>query len=497
MLSASFYYFKNLTRSALLYVMLLCIAGLLYSMWSTASLDDTFTTYFYYGFIVVNLYFLLAATLLMSKPSAIQQFLERSIVQKQCAILGALFIINLLMVIGISIILLTLGQQVTPSHLLHFAIVFTLSNLLAATIGSFFSAVLPRIAALLVALLVYAFFIWHSLQNDSMISAFERMLTIYDDSMMRWENLLIGEVFDTSYIIDKLGIVLLIVMIISLLGCLKATFKKWQLLGGLLVILSIACLSGLLSMSDKQAQFFDDYTPTKKFATYYTITDYTMNVNLQKGIQNDVILQITAKKDAAKIPLQLSRYLTVDTVTVDGQAVPYHTSHDHLVIEHTLKQQQHAIVAITYHGQLHVQGDFGVPIVYTNDAINLLGAHFAWYPQNNQKTAFHYKVTVSDTTAPLYTNLHQVNTNHYEGKSNVFSFVSSPKYKRQSYQGIDYIVPKKYDVKIYAKSIKALVKESPGTNAHYQQVISTYWTEYDEEYMVMENNILFVDDIGN
>ncbi len=47
MLSASFYYFKNLTRSALLYVMLLCIAGLLYSMWSTASLDDTFTTYFY------------------------------------------------------------------------------------------------------------------------------------------------------------------------------------------------------------------------------------------------------------------------------------------------------------------------------------------------------------------------------------------------------------------------------------------------------------------
>lgn len=442
MLSASFYYFKNLTRSALLYVMILCIAGLLYSMWSTASLDDTFTTYFYYGFIVVNLYFLLAATLLMSKPSAIQQFLERSIVQKQCAILAALFIINLLMVIGISIILLTLGQQVTPSHLLHFAIVFTLSNLLAATIGSFFSALLPRIAALLVALLVYAFFIWHSLQNYSMISAFERMLTIYDDSMMRWENLLIGEVFDTSYIIDKLGIVLFIVMLVNLLGCLKAIFKKWQLLGGLLLILSIACLSGLLSMSDKQAQFFDDYTPTKKFATYYTITDYTMNVNLQKGIQNDVTLQITAKKDAAKIPLQLSRYLTVDTVTVDGQAVPYHTSHDHLIIEHTLKQQQHAIVAITYHGHLHVQGDFGVPIVYTNDAINLLGAHFAWYPQNNQKTAFHYKVTASNTTAPLYTNLHQVNTHHYEGKSTVFSFVSSPQYKRQSYQGIDYIVPK-------------------------------------------------------
>lgn len=241
MIKSSIYYSKVLIKNPLFVFFTLFI--FIYLFYTKDILNVSvfeFDKYFYYGFIISNLFFLITASIAMNKSYKILDFFERSIIKKQLTILlASMFVSVSISVIPIAFIMWfknnSIDSETTAMGILHFIILWILTNLLASTIGTSIGAIIKNSWSILVSLIFYSLFVWRSLSLKNMV--FQKTLNIFDDNIRVVANDLLGTVFNLQYFLDKLFVLLLILILISIVG-LFSNIKKRMFY----VVIALVCV---------------------------------------------------------------------------------------------------------------------------------------------------------------------------------------------------------------------------------------------------------------
>lgn len=503
MLRSTFYYSKVLLKNPLF---LFLIPFLIIMLFFTKEAFNTsifdFVKHFYYGFIIVNLFFLITTTTTMNKSFEIHNYLERNPLKKQCTVLlSSLWISVALLLIPILFIVYfqsnDLDFYIMMRGILHFSVLWILTNLLSATIGTTIGSIIKNMWASLIAIGSYSIFIWRSMSDEN--NAIQKMFNIYDDNLRIASNNILGIVFNVPYILDKLFIVLLISLFISFVGFYRQTKKRF-----LYLAIGLGCI-GLIGLNANylktSEQIFTSQYPDDVKSQAYKITSYDMDIDFSKKFKNQATLHLIIKKNINHIDLLLDQAFHIKKITINDLPVSYSFTNHKLILHTSQKKGDEVKMDITYDSHLFINSDVGVPTFYvTKQAINLPGNIFYWYPTipTMGKSQFTIK---TKSSIPLYTNLQQKTSTLYEGTTNSITFVAG-EYKKINYNGKEYIIPKVTDFRRFTENLDDMLQslskkeyskeELANLKAeNYQKIIVGFWPG-SEQYVFLNNNTLFV-----
>ncbi len=506
MLKSTFYYSKVLLKNPLFLFLIPFLIVMLFftkEAFSTSIFD--FVKHFYYGFIIVNLFFLITTTTTTNKDFEIHNYLERNPLKKQYTILLASFWINIVLLF-IPILFIVCFQSndsnfyIMMRGILHFSVLWILTNLLSATMGTTIGSILKNIWALPIAIVSYSIFIWRSMSDEN--NAIQKMFNIYDDNIRIVSNNILGVIFNVPYVLDKLFIVLLIFLFISFVGFYRQTKKRFLYLAiGLGCIGIIGLNANYLKTSE---QIFTSQYPDVK-AQSYKIISYDMDIDFSKNFKNQATLHLKIENNIDHIVLLLDQVFHIKKITINHLPVSYSFTNHKLILHTFQKKGDEVKIDILYDGHLFMNNDVGAPTFYvTKQAINLPGNIFYWYPTvpTIGKSQFTIK---TKSSIPLYTNLQQKTSSLYEGTTNSISFVAG-EYKKINHNGKAYIIPKVTDFHRFTENLDDMLqslskKEYPKEELanikaeNYQKVIVGFWPGY-ERYVFLNNDTLFVNGLN-
>ncbi|MBW6411649.1 hypothetical protein [Clostridium weizhouense] len=404
-----------------------------------------FSQVYCFGFICSNLFLLISSTYVMYKDYDILNLLENNILKKQLAIIITGFIISILTIlIPMLVIIIFRNKSFEYSFdlrgIINFCIVWNLSNLIASVIGSTIGCICRNIFAMLLSIIVYGLFIFE-LYNPS-TKVLYKLFNIFDDSTLMGGNYICGEIFNTLYYLDKVFIVLIAALILSISFIVNKNNKRLKY-----IIFIITIFLGMISIV-----YYNDInrstTTTIEYKdlvnTKYTIKSYDMNIDISNNIKNTTHINININDDSEEIVLLLDKLFKINKVSINNVDVNFEHEDNNLYIKHKFNKGTLVDIVIEYSGNVFVENDLGMSVYYvSNLAVNLPESTFSWYPKINNNYVIDFNVNIK-ANKQVYSNLNIIdkcdNVYKFQGKSlgvNVFS----GDYKEEFIDNCQYIIP--------------------------------------------------------
>lgn len=468
-----------------------------------------FVRLFFHGYICSNLFLLISTAWVISKRYESLVFLERDVLKKQWKLLFSAFIISSVVALLPMAAMLAFKNPLTDGSflwkgLVHFFILWTLSNMLAATIGTTIGILVQHRASILLSLLLYGYFLWKSINTT--ITYQQKLLNIFDDYMQVETNTMSGTIFNLNYFLDKLFLILLMLFLLLIT---YSVYRKKKTAYILLAVLALLAMKGVVIYGEKHVQKIRAY-PTAEFAHVpYAVQTYKMDLALTNRLKNTAELEMSFSSAGDAINLLLDDCFTIDSVKVNDSPVKYSHKNNLLKIDVPYRPNETKKIVVSYEGDVQLEDDLGVLTYYvTNDAVNLPGWLFAWYPAMPEPKPSYYDVRL-DASAKIYSNL-GIFTGETERKGETSSLsLFAGQYQTLTDNGVTYILPIDAHLDVFQSSLKGLINQAAKArhrtlsasdlqslqNRAYKTVIVGSWPNgLDDEGLRLVGDTLIVND---
>lgn len=403
-----------------------------------------FSQVFYFGFIASNLFFIVISTYITYKNYDILNFIEKSILEKQLAVIIASIIISTITSL-IPILIMIIFKSPNFQHIfvlkgiIHFFIIWTLSNLLACVVGSTIGTICKNGFSIILSFAFFALFIKYS--YGSYGSYIKQLFNIYDDFTFAGMNYICGRIFNTFYYLDKLFILLISLLILSINCFINKRIKKTYSTIFLILTLICTCINVHLSSIYKSSNL-TQYEPIKNIN--YIVESYDMDIKLDNKFKNAVNINLSINTNSNNLVMLLDDLFKIDELYVNGKLCEFHHDYNKLNIIHSFTKGDKVKISIKYEGNVNVATNLGAPVYYASKyASNLPISSFYWYPKASKTSLINFNVSIK-SSGSIYSNLdmHSFSNDIYtfRGKSSGLNIFSG-QYKKYYENNIEYIIP--------------------------------------------------------
>ncbi|KOC31255.1 hypothetical protein [Clostridium botulinum] len=488
------FYLKIMIKNPLFFISLFFNVFLLYKQSSALEFSMfEFSQVFYFGFICSNLFFLIISTYVTYKNYIILNFLEKNLLKKQISIILSSIIISTITSLIPILTMLILKNPIfqlkfVVTGVLHFFIIWILSNLLAATIGCFVGSICKNSTSMIISPFIYSLFAYHSYNSSS--SPLWKLFNIYDDFTMIDISNICGHLFNRAYYFDKLFVVLLALFIFSLICAFNKNIKR--LYSGLFVCFTAACIFiNVFFTFNHGSTYLKEYHSLEN--VNYTIESYNMNLKLKNTLENTVTINVKINKNSDNINMLFDDLFKVKALSINEVQSTFNHENNTLKIKHNCTKGDRLKILIKYTGGVDVVNDVGSPIYYVSKyATNLPITAFYWYPKTIQDSLIDFDISVNAYNS-IYSNLNLLNCsdNIYKFKGQSLGLnLFSGQYKKYILNNIEYIIPTSMDLKYFESYISDIIKDENNIknlskkqldfvkNHKYKKVICCIW-EYN------------------
>ncbi|MGN7408104.1 hypothetical protein [Sporosarcina sp. SAFN-010] len=436
------------------------------------------------------MFLLTSSTYLMQNQSVVLSYLEGDKLKKQYSLLVSSLILSIILsLVPISLILTLQNNLTQPMFLVkdisHFLIIWVLSSILAAVIGSSVSILMKNNFSYLVSFLIYGWFVWKS--RDLPVNPINRYLNIFDDNTYIMSNTISGPLFNMNYLLDKLFVILVIAFFISIVRIsvgvsLKKKFTNLSMslffLGFIIYLPYLNTISNAsTSVENKQSSNFT-----------YQITKYEMDLDLVNSLKNTAILTINFMEPTENIFLNLDDTFSIKSIEINNESTTFTHENNLVRIPSNYKRGDTILVTVQYEGTVELVNNLGFTTYYVSgNAVNLPGTFFDWYPTMENKNAVDFDITVN-SNADIYSNIDWTSTkkNKLIGTTTSLDLFAG-QYQQLQKDGVQYIIPISYNANEFVSdlqtSLKGLIESGNLSkddllnlkNKRYRQVIVTIW----------------------
>lgn len=501
-----YFYLKVSMKSSLFFLVLLAVIPLTLRINGTINISTFhFTKYSYLTFVCLNLFFLISSTLVLQRKLEIMDFFEKDTWKYICKIYISNFLImSIIGIFGIVMMLIFKNPFTSNEFLLmgiiHFLIIYYSSNLLSMSIGIGVAYLMKNQFAIVVSLIIFVLLLRlpYMIPPDNL---FGRLFNFYDDDTFFITNDLAGVLFNVSYFLDKIFIVLFILFFTLLIRFLIYRNKKILNIGILTILLIFALFVGINYTQNEKVHY--------KYPTLtengYKILSQKMNLELSNKLINENTLNIQVNGNTNIIHLLLDSIFDIKKVTLNDIPVDFTHKNNILEINGEFKEGTNISLKINYQENVNIVSNIGFNLFYVTPlSINLTGDSFYWYPRtSNMSNEDIYFEVYLKTKGNIFSNLPVVNSNNnyiINGKSSNISIFSG-QYKVLNVEGIEYIIPISYDINSIHTELKSIVDSNQLPeeiskvilDKSYKRLIIGVWTatDYNNFVKVQGDTLLF------
>lgn len=432
-------------KNPLFFISLLFNIFLIYKQHSALQVSMfEFVQVFYFGFIASNLFFLIISTYVMYKNYDIFNFIEKNVFKKQAAvIIGSIIISTVISLIPISVMIIFKNPNFQHIFVLkgivHFFIIWTLSNLLACVVGSTIGSLCKNGFSMILSFVFFGLFIKYS--YGSYGSYIKQLFNIYDDFTFAGMNYICGRIFNTFYYLDKLFILLISLLILSITCFINKTIKKTYSTIFLILTLLCTCINVHLSSIYKSSNL-TKYETIKNIN--YIVESYDMDIKLGNRFKNAANINLSVKTNSNNIVMLLDDLFKIDELYVNGKPCDFHHEHNKLNIIRSFTEGEKVHISVKYKGYVDVANNLGAPVYYVSKyATNLPISSFYWYPKTTETSLINFNVSIKASNS-IYSNLDMCSYSDslykFRGKSSGLNIFSG-QYKKYYENNIEYIIP--------------------------------------------------------
>lgn len=438
------FYVKVATKNALFVLTMLFVLFFTYNVYpSLQTAVNTFVSFYVFSMIGFHLFLITIATYVMQRnESDVLRYLERNPVKKQFQFLAASMIVSLAVaLVPVTLMVLLTNSLTSPAFLwkeiAHFVIIWLLSSLLAAVIGSSVSMLVKSKFAYVVSLVIYGLFVWMSFQLPT--TPLHRYMNPFDNNMYLRPNHLSGVLWNVDYVYDKIFLLLIVVLLLSFVAFSVSVSSKGKWTGLVTFVVALVSLwllpsfSPIAPVSSKADSTGADHVP-------YSIETYEMDVTLTNTLRNTATLTFHVTEPTEAVRLRLDDVFSIEEVDVNGEKVSF--THEDGILDLAVKRDvgEPLVVTVQYEGVVELIDSIGFSTYYvTKRAINLPGVYFDWYPTVESNDPIHFEVDVH-SSAPLYSNLDSSEPGHWSGVATSVN-VFAGQYESFHSDGVTFIIP--------------------------------------------------------
>lgn len=510
------FYLKVILKSPIFIIsMLFTIFVMLFQIQALNSSIYLYTRINFYAYICFNLFLLLSCTYVMNKNYELEEFFEENIFKKfLLTIITSVIISSLVFIIPIIIITTYTWKDIQYLEfckgIFNYFILWSLSNCLSATVGCAIGLVVKKWYSYIIAFIIYVGYISHLYGPPK--SVFDRLICVFSDNIFIEQNDLAPIIFNLSYYLDKIFIIVFIFIIINTVY-FYINEKKNLLKSVVSFFVLIAMLVSIISINNKLSKI-----GTERYESLsqldYIIKDYKMDLSVKSNLKNFCEMEVEINKDINSITFMLDNIFKIDSILINNESYNFDHEENKVTIKSDLKKKELAKIKINYTGFVDISNSLGVNTYYVNNKyINIPDKRFYWYPKVNNNTICDFDVKLKSNSI-IYSNLdikdRKEHNGNYEyklnGNDNGFSIFAG-EYKVINDKNIQYIIPKSYDIELTKQYLDDLsnniIKESSSIEANfkseilkkklYKKVIVCDWY-FNSKENELENEIQFFKD---
>ena len=460
----------------------------------------SYTKYFLIPFIFFHIYLLITSSSMMHQEFQVLSFLEKEKGKKMIAIVFA----NIFVTIGfgllsVLIMLIFKNPLFSSSTVLmgigHFLIILMTGSVFAISIGVSMATLIRNELSIVVSLAIYGLIIaitYGNLSDNLILNFLQAFLS--DDTFIVF-NEIAGVLFTKEYFADKLVVLCLSVLILSMTYFFISSIKRKKYF--IIPTLSLVAFSSLIIYGlNHQYDFYQMMDVEKTTFEEYKIGEYKMQLDLRRKLENKTQIQIAFNENSDTLSFLLDSIFTIEHVLVNGQTVEYTFLDNLLVIHDYFTKDSTVNVEIHYRGKVDIKKDIGSNLFYVSPyAINLVGGDFYWYPSPIMEDVAKFDLNVT-SDAKLYSNL-PISDGHLQGDTRYVSIFAGI-YNEQTDGNIRYIYPFTMSVERIKSTISAIIDEYNATdenievkNKYYNQVIVGTWPIEGDLLKVEDSTLYF------
>ncbi|ALB44131.1 hypothetical protein [Clostridium beijerinckii] len=431
-----------------------------------------YTSVISYAIIASNLFFLVAASSILSKRSEIMEFLEKNRFKRYLIIILSGAIISVITsIMPIIIIIIFKNSSIEYSFvvkgILNFFIIWNLSNIISISIGASVGILLNRWTSLFISISIYSFFPINLFSPLLESKVLNKLFNIYSDSTTIQTNILCDEIFDISYVCDKVFVLCLILLMIILVKILLDKNKK--VLGGISFLLIVFFIGDIVFINNNSIRYIHEYDVSNFDNVDYHIKSYEMNMNIGDDLKNDVSFNLDVDSNIDSITFLLDDLFKIEEIRIDGEAAKFTHEDDKVVLDYKTNEKKSINIEISYEGHIHIEDELGVATFYCNSDVMNLTNSLHWYPSIYNNSSIDYDININ-TSANIYSNLDvesQGNNFKVTGTASEVDLFAG-QYKKVDDNGIEYIIPSTYNLEEFKTKL--------------EKRVSSYLVKHEEEF---------------
>ncbi len=408
-----------------------------------------------YAIIASNLFFLVTTSSIISKKSEFMDFLEKNKFKRYLTIIMSGSIISVITSILPIIIILAfknnnIGFYFVITGILNFFIIWNLSNIISISIGASIGILLNRWISIFLSLAIYGFFPFN-LNNPLFKSqVLNKLFNIYSDSTSIQTNILCDEIFNFSYILDKLFVLWLILLIIIIVKILLDKSRK--ILSGIAFISIILLIVFTIIFSNNNVTYIHKYDISNLNTEKYHIDSYKMDINIANNLKNNTSFNVNIDENINSITFLLDDLFKIKEIKIDNEPVKFTHEKGKVVLDYQSNEKKSINVSVSYEGDIHVEDKLGVDTFYCNSHVLNITDSLHWYPGLYDNSPIAYNININ-TSSNIYSNLdverqdYNLLNNNYKltGKTSGVDLFAG-QYKSVNDNGIEYVIPSTYNL---------------------------------------------------
>lgn len=241
-----------------------------------------------------------------------------------------------------------------------------------------------------------------------------KALNIFDDQAYAYYSDFVGEVVNTSYIIDKFIPVLLsfTLIIIAYIKFNCSTYKSMKI--SIVTLTFLTMFLGLNIFNSNMTTYIDEEVNYNRTVGVNSLDNFEIEthniqayINNKSKFKNKISIVNVSKTPQSKINFLLDDIFKIGYIHINGNPVKFNHKNNLLTLnlENSIKSKEKLTIEIGYSGYINVQTQWNEYLyIATKNEIMLPMASIAWFPKVNQSSDIRYKLSIN-SNKPIYSNL--------------------------------------------------------------------------------------------
>lgn len=460
MIKTSKFYTKFIIKSPIFILTLLFISFMYIFNKNILKISiNYFSVYSCYAIMASNLFSVISATKVMNKDYEVMKYLEKDIFKKYIAtIFSSLIISVIITIISLCFMIFFANNNLNTffaiKGIIHFILIFNLSNLLAATIGATVGLYIRKWFSYFISLGLFGFFIKQVFNLPNTI--INRFINVYSDDTIIEKSLISEQIFNFLYWIDKFFVVILILSIILVTYFI---LKEKKVIGILIAIIGMVFMGVLVFIGNKNISIKN--VPYNKLENKaFKIENYNMELNIKDKVENTVYIVVNANKNSESLIFNLDNVFKVENIIINEKTIDFKQENDNLIINYKINNGDKLDIKINYSGKVNVLNNLGGDVFYvSHNVINLPSEAFYWYPKLDSKDSINFNININ-CPFNLYSNVSlskEGQTYVFKEKAEAINLFAG-NYKTFTSNDVEYIMPNNYSDDLFKDSLEIMIQ---------------------------------------